>query len=71
MIITPMFEAYDIPNIVNQGINYTLAATSPSFLRPSAATITMRQLQLGVLASILRPRQRQRPRLYSGLAKQS
>jgi hypothetical protein len=48
MSITPMFEAYDIPNLVNQGINYTLAATSPSFLRPSAATITMRQLQLGV-----------------------
>lgn len=48
MSITPMFEAYNIPNLVNQGVNYTLAATSPSFLKPSGATITMRQLQLGV-----------------------
>lgn len=48
MSITPMFEAYNIPNLVNQGSNYTLAATSPSFLKPSGATITMRQLQLGV-----------------------
>ncbi|MGH9739764.1 MAG: TonB-dependent receptor [Candidatus Acidiferrales bacterium] len=48
MSITPMFEAYNIPNHVNFGTNYTLAATSPSFLKPSATTITMRQLQLGV-----------------------
>lgn len=48
MVITPMFEAYNIPNYVNQGVNYNLVATSPTFLKPSATTITMRQLQLGV-----------------------
>ena len=48
MSITPMFEAYNIPNYVNQGTNYNLLAISPSFLKPSATTITMRQLQLGV-----------------------
>jgi outer membrane receptor protein involved in Fe transport len=45
--ITPMFEAYNIPNITNLGGNFTVLATSPTFGQPSSSTITKRQLQLG------------------------
>jgi hypothetical protein len=45
--ITPLFEAYNIPNYVNKGTSFTTLATSTSFDKPSSATITMRQLQVG------------------------
>ncbi|MGI0133420.1 MAG: hypothetical protein ACREBW_00465, partial [Candidatus Micrarchaeaceae archaeon] len=48
MSITPMFEAYNIPNLVNLGTDYTVLATSPNFGKPSSSTISMRKLQLGL-----------------------